>query len=97
MRSVFSREAGAVIVNVADKVVQNDERFLHVVAHEVFEIAELKRLFDACGGAMSAGKVCELIEPTTEAKNIHWQSRERADTLIEALRRESDPPRRGSS
>jgi hypothetical protein len=95
LTSIFSREAGAIIVNMADEVVQNDEHFLHVLAHEVFEITELKKLFDECGGAMPAGKVYELIEPMTGTKNIHWYSWEWADGLVERLRIENERLRGG--
>ena len=88
LQSVVGRQARVVVINVMHEVMQNDERFLHVIAHEVFELAELKRLFDENGGKMSAEKVYGLVEPMTNNKNIHWCAWEYADDFIERLRGE---------
>ena len=85
-RSLLSREFAAVVVNVSCDAMQNDERFLHVLAHEVFEVEELKKLFDDCGGRMPVSRFYELTEPLVTARNLHWRAWERADNLIERLR-----------
>ena len=84
-RSVFNREFGAAVVNVAYTVMQNDERFLHVVAHQVSENGDLKKLFEASGGKMSASRFYELTEPLQNVQNLHWHAWEYADSLIERV------------
>jgi hypothetical protein len=86
LRSVFNREFGRVVVNISQGIMENDERFLHVVAHEVFEIEDLKAVFDECGGEMPVARFYELTEPLTTAKNLHWFAWEKADSLIERIR-----------
>ncbi len=87
-RSVVDRRFGLVVINISHEVMENDERFLHLLAHEIFELVELKAIFDQCDGRMPVARFYELTEPLTTAKNIHWNAWERADCLIEALRGE---------
>ena len=86
LRSVVSRDFGGVVVNISQAIMGSDERFLHVVAHEVFEIEDLKAIFDERGGEMPVARFYELTEPLTTAKNLHWFAWEKADTLIERIR-----------
>jgi hypothetical protein len=88
-RTVYDRAMNAVVVNVAYEVLQNDERFLHVLAHEIFEIAKLKKIFDECSGAMLVSRFYELTEPLSTAKNLHWDAWEEADGFIEHYRGET--------
>jgi len=46
MASVLSRELNAVIVNIDASVLDRDEEFLHVLAHEVYEISRLKEYLE---------------------------------------------------
>lgn len=87
-RSVFNRSFDAAVINVAHAVMLNDERFLHVVAHEVYEIEALKGLFADCGGRISTARFFELTEPLENVQNLHWYAWEYADSFIEQLRRE---------
>ena len=86
--SVFNRRSGAVVVNIPHAVLENDERFLHILAHEVFEIVGLKRIFDNSGGRLDVSRFFELTEPLSTAKNLHSEAWEYADSKIEELRGE---------
>ncbi|HQU44172.1 MAG TPA: hypothetical protein VNH11_08640 [Pirellulales bacterium] len=85
-RSIVDQVFGAVIINLAPGVVLNDERFLHILAHEVFELAALKKLFDESGGYMTAERLYALTEPLSTVKNLHWHAWEQADYVLERLR-----------
>ncbi len=87
--SVVSRSIGAVVINMTNAVMESDERFLHVLAHEVFEITELKRVFDEGGGRMRVDRFYELTEPLSTVRNLHWYAWDHADSFIEQLRGEN--------
>jgi hypothetical protein len=88
LRSIFDRESGAVIIYISHEIMENDERFLHVLAHEVFELVELKAIFDNCGGSLPVARFYELTEPLATVRNLHWNAWEQADALVERLRGE---------
>lgn len=85
-RSIVDETLSAVVINLAPNVLANDEQFVHVLAHEVFEVASLKQLFDKSGGSMPAARLYELTEPLSTMRNLHWFAWEQADRLIEELR-----------
>lgn len=85
-RSILDERLSAVVINLAPDVPSNDERFVHVLAHEVFELTALKELFDHSNGSMSAARLYELTEPLSTLRNLHWFAWEQADRLIERLR-----------
>jgi hypothetical protein len=85
-RSVFSTELGAVMINLSPDVLENDERFLHILAHEAFELIELKKIFDESGGGVLASRFHDLTEPLATVKNLHWYAWEHADSVLERYR-----------
>lgn len=88
LRSILDREFGAVIIYISHEIMENDERFLHVLAHEVYELAELKTIFDNSSGSLPVARFYELTEPLATVRNLHWTAWEHADSLIERLRGE---------
>lgn len=85
-RSIVDADVGVVKIFVAHHVLTNDERFLHVLAHEVYELGLLKAIFDESGGTMTARRLFLLTEPAENLKNLHWFAWEHADSVIERLR-----------
>lgn len=85
--SVFSREFNAVVVNMDASILDRDEEFLHVLAHEVYEISRLKEYLEPAEDGLSAIEVYNLIEPLPTLKNLHWEAWDYADSVIEQLRR----------
>jgi hypothetical protein len=65
-------------------------QFLHVLAHEIYEVSHLKERFDAAGhDGLSAAEVYNLIEPSPTMQNLHWHAWEYADSVIMGLRGEA--------
>ena len=87
--SVFNRKFNAVIVNIDASVLDRDEEFLHVVAHEVYEISRLKEYLEPREAGLSAIEVYHLIEPSPTLKNLHWEAWDHADSVIKRLRSQS--------
>lgn len=85
-RSIVDQASGVVVINLAPDVRRSDERFLHVLAHEVYELRALKDLFDQNRGQMAAERLYALTEPLTMVRNLHWHAWEQADSFIERLR-----------
>lgn len=61
MANVFSPEFNAVIVNIDASVLDRDEEFLHVLAHEVYEISRLKEYLEPQEAGLSAIEMYDLI------------------------------------
>ena len=58
--SVCSPEFNAVVVNIDATVLDRDEEFLHVLAHEVYEVSQLKEFLQAREAGLSAVEVYNL-------------------------------------
>ena len=87
LQSVVGRQARVVVINVMHEVMQNDERFLHVIAHEVFELAEL----NGCSTKMVerwAAKGLRARRTHDEQQEYSLGAWEYADDFIERLRGE---------
>ncbi len=87
--SVFNHKFNAVIVNIDASVLDRNEEFLHVLAHEVYEISQLKDCLEPRKAGLSAVEVYELIEPSPTLKNLHWEAWDHADSVIKRLRDKS--------
>lgn len=87
--SVFSRDFNAVVVNTDASVLDRDEEFLHVLAHEVYEISRLKEYLAPREAGLLAVEVYSLIEPLPTLKNLHWEAWDYADSVIKRLRGKS--------
>ena len=86
--SAFSRDFNAVVVNLDARVLDRDEEFLHVLAHEVYEISRLKEYLEPVSYGRPAVEAYNLIEPLPTLKNLHWEAWDYADSVIERLRSE---------
>jgi len=89
MASVFSREVNAVIVNIDSSVLDRDEEFLHVLAHEVYEISRLKEYLEPREAGLSAIEVYDLIQASPDLKNLHSEAWDYADSVVQQLRNQS--------
>jgi hypothetical protein len=91
-RSVVNPEFGKVVVNIDPRIMQNDEEFLHVLAHEVREIELVEQHLAETGEAGVSGETFFfLVEPSASLKNnAHWSAWEFADTLVEDDRKKYD-------
>ena len=86
---MFSRDFNAVVVNTDASVLDRDEEFLHVLAHEVYEISRLKEYLAPREAGLLAVEVYSLIEPLPTLKNLHWEAWDYADSVIKRLRGKS--------
>jgi hypothetical protein len=84
--SIVDPRLNAVIVNLDSSVLQKDEEFLHILAHEMDEVVQLKAVFDNCGGVMAASRLHELVQPSRLVRNLHWNAWEFADSVLEKWR-----------
>ena len=65
---------------------QSDEAIVAVIAHEMHELNELRRIFEESGGAISMQRLHNLINPGI-ARNLHDQAWDVADKLVLAMRK----------
>ncbi len=86
MASVCSPERNAVVVNIDATVLGRDEEFLHVLAHEVYEISRLKEYLQRAKNGLSVVEVYNLIEPSPALKNLHWEAWDYADSVVKRFR-----------
>ncbi len=89
MASVFSRDFNAVIVNIDASILDRDEEFLHVLAHEVYEISRLKDHMELKEAGLSAIELYDLIQASPDLKNLHSEAWDYADSVIQHLRNRS--------
>jgi hypothetical protein len=87
--SIVSPVHDKVVVNVRQQVLANDEEWWHVLAHEVYEVSELKKCFDESEEhSKSATTMYYLTARSPTLKNLHWDAWEYADKILFELRGE---------
>ena len=69
------------------EVLRSDEHCLYALAHEIFEIRELKKVFLQNEGALTFRRLCNLIDPRFNGA-IHEAAVLHGDALVESLRKE---------
>jgi hypothetical protein len=89
LASIVDPDFNAVVVNIDSRVLDRDEEFLHVIAHEVYEISQLKKYIESGDTGLSAIEVYNLIEPLATLKNLHWEAWDYADSIVTRLRENS--------
>ena len=67
-------------------ILRSDEAIVAVIAHESYEIRELRSLFGQSGGSMQASRVRELTSPMV-LDNLHWKAVDYADDLVRLMRK----------
>lgn len=78
---------GTIPVFLRSEVLESEEHALYVIAHEVFELTELKIEFPRRGGSMTYRAIAFLIEPELDGA-IHENAVRRGDELVRRLREE---------
>lgn len=82
----LDKDLDELVVRVSDSVFESDEAIVAVMAHEMHELNELRRIFEESGGAISMQRLHNLINPGI-AKNLHDQAWDVADKLVLAMRK----------
>ena len=90
--SVVAAETGKVPIRIRESASANDEEFLHLLAHEAFEVRRMREEFEAVGGSMTAAAVHELTRADRRLNNPHSEAWDHADAVLERLRAAPDPP-----
>jgi hypothetical protein len=86
----YDKDLDELVVHVAENVFQSDEAIVAILAHEMHELNNLRRIFAESGGAMNMQRLHALINPGI-AKNLHDQAWDVADKLILAMRKTELP------
>ena len=85
--SVVDPASGKVVISVRRSVLNSDEQFLHVLAHETFEIGRLREEFEAMSGRqMSFAALGELTRAERGLNNLHSEAWEHADAVLRTFR-----------
>ena len=82
----LDKDLDELVVRVSDSVFESDEAIVAVMAHEMHELNELRRIFEESGGAISMQRLHNLISPGI-AKNLHDQAWDVADKLVLMMRK----------
>jgi hypothetical protein len=76
---------GKINVFLRAEVLESEEHTLYVFSHELFELAELKKHFEAVGGEMTYRQLAYLIEPSLGGA-IHENAVRHGDGLVKQVR-----------
>jgi len=82
----YDKHLDGLVVLIKENVFQSDEAIVAILAHEMHELSELRRIFEESGGALSRRKLYNLINPGI-ARNLHDQAWDVADRLVLAMRK----------
>lgn len=74
-----------VAVRVSSEVLSSDEAIVAVIAHEMHELNNLRRLFEESGGAMSGERFARLVNRGIKG-NLHDHAWDVADELVRQMR-----------
>ena len=92
--SVVDPRSGRVVVKVRRSALDSDEQFLHVLAHETFELRALKEVFDETpGGRLTAAALHDLTRAERGLNNLHSEAWDHADEVLRLFRAASEPDR----
>ena len=89
--SIVDAASGKVVVQFRRSVLDSDEQFLHVLAHEVHEIARLREEYDATPGrALTVAALGELTRAEPGLNNLHSEAWDHADGVVRSQRAVAD-------
>jgi hypothetical protein len=86
----YDKDLDELVVHVAENVFHSDEAIVAILAHEMHELNNLRRLFAESGGSMNMQRLHALINPGI-TKNLHDQAWDVADKLVFAMRKAELP------
>ncbi len=82
----YDKDLDELLVRIDDAVFQSDEAIVAIMAHEMHELNNLRRLFAETGGSMSVRRLHYLINPGIKG-NLHDQAWDVADQIVTSMRR----------
>lgn len=90
LMSIVSQKLGVVGIMIDETIMENDEKFLHYLAHEVYELEQIKEHFDASGtNSLSVYQFAGLTAVSHYiAKNAHSDAWDYADSVLRRIRGE---------
>jgi hypothetical protein len=75
-----------VAVKMSKDILESDEAIVAVVAHEMYELNNLRRIMDESGGAIRADRLHNLVSPGIKG-NLHDQAWDIADEAVARMRK----------
>jgi hypothetical protein len=72
-------------VRIRSAVLGSDEMIVAVIAHELYEVVDLRGAFEASGGVLTAREIYEHISYDYPG-NLHYQAVAFGDRLVRAMR-----------
>jgi hypothetical protein len=82
---VFYNKFEQIPVRLSADVLRSDEAIVAVISHEMHELNELRKLFEANGGRLRADHLHRAITPGKPG-NLHFQAWDVADALVLKMR-----------
>ncbi len=86
VQEFVDKDLDELVVRISDGVFESDEAIIAVMAHEMHELNELRRIFEESSGAISMQRLHNLINPGI-ANNLHDQAWDIADKLVLKMRK----------
>lgn len=86
--SAFYARSGRITLLLKKHVLESDEAIIAVLAHEIYELNNLRALFAAGNGTMVAQRLFQLVEAGIP-RNLHDQAWDIADRLVDKMRSRS--------
>lgn len=83
-----------IVIKLREDVLESDEGIVAVLSHELFELAELEKLFET-ERTMTGQKLIELVGPGRPG-NLHCQAWDHADAMVDAMRANAREPNDGT-
>ncbi len=81
----FYNQFEKIPVRLNPQILSSDEAIVAVIGHEMYELNELRRLFEELGGEMSGRQLHDLIRPGVP-KNLHDLAWDESDRLVTGMR-----------
>jgi hypothetical protein len=78
---------GTIPIFVRAEVLRSEDHTLYVLSHELFELRELKSVFQKRGGSMTFRELADLVNPDIGGP-IHQAAVQQADLLVQRFRAE---------
>jgi hypothetical protein len=82
----YDKDLDELVVHISEDVFRSDEAIVAILAHEMHELSNLRRIFVESGGSMTMRRLRALIHPGI-SKNLHDQAWDVADKLVFAMRK----------
>ncbi|MBL8622229.1 MAG: hypothetical protein JNK64_13030 [Myxococcales bacterium] len=83
----YAKGLDEILVRVEPTVFESDEAIVALLAHEMHELNNLRRIFEESGGSMTLKRLHDLVSPGIKG-NLHDQAWDVADAAVAKMRKD---------